>query len=268
MDTYLINLDRRPDRLAFIDAQLAQLGMPYTRISAADGSNPEEIGFPQDHPQISNMEYGCYLSHVKALKTFLQTDALQCMILEDDIILATRTPAILRALNDTPQRNAIIRLECPNNKIWKLPIRVQKTPRQIGPYPLVRLLSKTYGCAAYVISRQVAQQFLDDHAEPKQPIDVVMFGIKYLKNMPEILQLEPPPAIQSLYYNTTAPVSIHDSDINASRAFRYIKGWEESGPLGRILRKGLYNVQNNPKRIAQYFYRKILAFRWFVYDPE
>ena len=37
MLTYLINLDQRPDRLAFMQAQLGPLGLAYQRISAVNG---------------------------------------------------------------------------------------------------------------------------------------------------------------------------------------------------------------------------------------
>ncbi len=34
---YVINLDRRPDRLAAIAADLDRLGLPFERIKAVDG---------------------------------------------------------------------------------------------------------------------------------------------------------------------------------------------------------------------------------------
>ena len=43
MDVYLLNLDRRPDRLAKCAAQLHKLGLPFVRVSAVDGQKLDPV---------------------------------------------------------------------------------------------------------------------------------------------------------------------------------------------------------------------------------
>ena len=38
MKVFLVNLDKRPDRLAFVSKQLDELGIPFERFAAIDGS--------------------------------------------------------------------------------------------------------------------------------------------------------------------------------------------------------------------------------------
>ena len=38
MQVYVINLDRAPERLAYMDKTLTLMGMEYLRVSAVDGS--------------------------------------------------------------------------------------------------------------------------------------------------------------------------------------------------------------------------------------
>lgn len=75
---FLINLDRRPDRLAECDTWLRSQGIFYERISAYDGQT-----LPGDDPR-RRAELGCKLSHEKAIKYILQRGYSKTLILEDD----------------------------------------------------------------------------------------------------------------------------------------------------------------------------------------
>lgn len=68
MDTFLINLDHRTDRLDFMQKQLDAIGLMVTRISAVNGLGAADIGYSEHHPRLSKGEYACYLSHVKCWK--------------------------------------------------------------------------------------------------------------------------------------------------------------------------------------------------------
>ena len=93
MKAYVINLDKRPDRLARISAHLEELGIPMERIAAYDGTTLDFI--------VSNWrkrgrsteskwrgEFGCYMSHMLALSEAMHQKIFPCMILEDDCILS------------------------------------------------------------------------------------------------------------------------------------------------------------------------------------
>ncbi|TWP24086.1 glycosyltransferase family 25 protein [Apibacter muscae] len=91
-ETYLINLNRSKDRLNFMESEFKKQKMNFLRIPAVDGSllkGDEYIIKNKYDRDLVPGEIGCYLSHVKALKTFLVSKYEYALIIEDDAILCT-----------------------------------------------------------------------------------------------------------------------------------------------------------------------------------
>src|SRR5262249_55831623 len=78
MKTYLINLDRHPDRLAHMREQLK--GVAFERIAAVDGSND-----PPTTKGLSRFELACLNSHQLAWRQFLASSESHACFLEDDL---------------------------------------------------------------------------------------------------------------------------------------------------------------------------------------
>ena len=125
VDIYLINLDRRPDRLKSMKAQLDLLNLPFTRYPAIDGKKVKEAKIDKInhdfglHPETiiklnENKQWimkkrnsidfgavGCWMSHLqvyfkirdKARETGIDGPVL---ILEDDIIMEKVLPYELK----------------------------------------------------------------------------------------------------------------------------------------------------------------------------
>jgi len=99
---YLINLDDSPDRLAALSGALAGLGRSdFHRIPAVDGRKTPAESFPEYDRAGSLREMGrelhggevaCFLSHMAALRAFLDSGADYALVLEDD---AAPTPDAL-----------------------------------------------------------------------------------------------------------------------------------------------------------------------------
>lgn len=96
VEIFAINLDRSADRWQTLSSRARELGLGITRISAIDGRliSEEEREAIDDEAFRRNAgrlmlpgEYGCYRSHIRALETFLTTDADIAVIIEDDIEL-------------------------------------------------------------------------------------------------------------------------------------------------------------------------------------
>ena len=111
--TWVINLDRAPDRLARISGRLEELGLSWARLPAVDARamTPEqraaldEPAFCRKHGMTPLLgELGCYLSHVQAMRLFLASEAEFALVLEDDVLLHDSLPAVLRGLMAHPQR--------------------------------------------------------------------------------------------------------------------------------------------------------------------
>jgi GR25 family glycosyltransferase involved in LPS biosynthesis len=79
----VINLERRPDRLARVSAELQRAGLSFETQVAVDG---QRLGF---EPKIlSRGEIGCFQSHINSLRRQIEVGAQYSLILEDDAILS------------------------------------------------------------------------------------------------------------------------------------------------------------------------------------
>ena len=107
MQILLINLSRRPDRLAFMRAQFDQLGLPFERIDAIDGK-VVDVGPGTD--LISPVELACALSHRKAWAHFLDSGENFCLILEDDVLIVPQAKHLIDDPSHLPLDAEIVRL--------------------------------------------------------------------------------------------------------------------------------------------------------------
>ena len=90
MGVYVINLERSIKRLEYMSTILDEQGLNYEFVQAVNG---REL----DDSYIENLtrnavrtlgkgEIGCFLSHLKTYRTFLESDNKYCLILEDDVM--------------------------------------------------------------------------------------------------------------------------------------------------------------------------------------
>ena len=91
--SYIINLDRSKDRLAYVQPRVNALGYPVVRFPAVDGYNLTKetlsrvvsknfYSYTGDYADLGTI--GCALSHAKVWERFLATDADYALIFEDD----------------------------------------------------------------------------------------------------------------------------------------------------------------------------------------
>lgn len=186
LQAWVINLDRAPERLQRITAQLERLGLPWTRLSAVDA----RAFTPQQQAQLDKPTYrrrhgmepvpgelGCYLSHVEVMRRFLAGDAAFALVLEDDVLLHDSLPAVLRGLMDHPARWDMVKLSAVHSG----------TPQpylEVAPgHQLAVMLSKCTGSSAYIVNRRAAEAYLAGLLPMQLPYDHVFdqgwrFGLK------------------------------------------------------------------------------------------
>jgi glycosyl transferase, family 25 len=210
----VINLRTRPDRLAFMSAQLEALGLPFTRIDAVDAASAR---LAPPTPDMTTIERACALSHLKAWRHFLDTGHARCLILEDDVILS---PALARFLTEPanfPDGIDALRLET----------RYMRT--RLGPggrcatrgFRIHRMHSTHYGAAAYVVTRSFAAAAARDLAEPTQPVDHVLFGPEEACFYPTVVhQLRPALCVQAELVDGAKDASFARSDLEPDRRER------------------------------------------------
>ena len=99
----VINLERRPDRLARISAQLEKAGLNFEVQVAVDGQlETHEPTF------LSKGAIGCWKSHVNSMQRIVQANAPFGLILEDDAVLSPLVnDRYLSEMTDLMNRNQI-----------------------------------------------------------------------------------------------------------------------------------------------------------------
>lgn len=177
VSTQIINLDRSPERLALIAADLDGLGIAWTRLPAVDGRlldvdrDPRVIsGFDlvrwrtSHHRNPIATEIGCFLSHLAALRAFLASPRRFGLIFEDDARLDRHGPAAIAAALDDAGSWDILKLHArhPGPLIAR---------RRYDAATLASFVLKPAGATAYIVSRAAAERMLGHMTPAFRPYD-------------------------------------------------------------------------------------------------
>ena len=111
---FLINLDRRPDRLAQMQAEFGKVGVEFERVPAVDAKNPSQDldGWTFD-PRIStgpatlcNM-----LSHLSVLSRVVADGIPLAMVVEDDVELSPDVRDLVSRNDWLPNGTGLVQCE-------------------------------------------------------------------------------------------------------------------------------------------------------------
>jgi glycosyl transferase family 25 len=170
---YVINLDRDVERMASLARSLEALALPFERVSAVLGKQVPDWEKLVDAvlysarnrlPMPRPGEVGCYLSHLKAMETFLQTDARWCVILEDDVEVRPECVEVLAALGKQDDWD-LVKLFCFHSG---LPVRKRALTAK---HHLVVHLTRTTSSAAYAVNRRAAETLLKSMRPISEQVD-------------------------------------------------------------------------------------------------
>lgn len=137
-DVYLINLDRKPERLKHFIRAYGNIDLKFKRferVEAVDGqtiplerymapyafeemNNTLKRGYRTRHNQLTPGGVGCYLSHMKVMKSIASSNKEFGVVFEDDIMfnVANVFVSINSMLSQVPDDWDIILLGCICNK--------------------------------------------------------------------------------------------------------------------------------------------------------
>lgn len=173
MRAYVINLDAATDRWSFVQNSFAQSQLVLCRVPAIDA---KLLAFPHRdyaehryrwfHGRATNQrELACYLSHLKAIETFLGTKESHAIIAEDDIVLRPEVDAVLEAALRYSGAWNILRLSglSPGH-----PVRIVGLG---GKYSLCVNLGRLKGAGAYLVDRRAASAMLGRLLPMRLPYD-------------------------------------------------------------------------------------------------
>ncbi len=178
MLSYLINLDRSPERLAWFSEQAARAGLAFERIAGVDGRtlSADQLraaaAKQYEFQPINAGEMGLFMGHRQAWQQFLDSDAAHAAVFEDDAVLSTHIAAVLDAIDQLAPAVDVIKLETTRRRV----VLRQPTATLGGTHQLRPLCSWHGGTAGYVVSRAGAQQLLQVTWPLADPVDQVLFN--------------------------------------------------------------------------------------------
>jgi len=159
---WLINLDRDTERRAAMEAQLAKLGLPFTRFPAIYGKDhADTLAKRADADAYArNMgspilpgKMGCYASHVAVWEAFIVSDHKIALILEDDVVFHDDFLETLDLALENANLWDSLRFNCIRAK---LPV-AQATR---GKYTFNAYAGPFTGNATYLLHKSTAQKIL------------------------------------------------------------------------------------------------------------
>ncbi|RIY03408.1 glycosyl transferase family 25 [Aureimonas flava] len=177
MDFFVINLDRSPERLADIRADMAAEGIDLIRIAGVDGKTiPEDERPLLDLPAFLRRhgkrpvpgEYGCYLSHLQAIEAIAAGGAEMGVVFEDDVRPRPGMAAVLRALAERDDWD-VVRF-AHHRRPWRRRLRALPEGRRLS----AALFGPTGSAAAYMVRRSAAAKLARALRPMSLPFDVAL----------------------------------------------------------------------------------------------
>ncbi|MCS4093569.1 glycosyltransferase family 25 protein [Rhizobium sp. BK176] len=194
--TFLINLDRAPDRGRRMTFLIKTFGLNFERISAVDGadlrlpiSDFDERGYLFRHGRRPNpYEIGCYLSHVDCARRLIASPDEHALILEDDLNFDPNFMAVLKEVLANRDQWDIVRLSTVNKG------RKFRFRRLTSQHSMAISLTREKGAGAYLVNRRAAAWIVDRLMPMRLPYDLA-FDMEHLVGLRAFF-VDPPPARQ------------------------------------------------------------------------
>jgi glycosyl transferase, family 25 len=198
LPVYFINLDRSPDRRAFMEQQFARLGMHAERVTGLDGACGKlpawlAAQFPTAS-QLTPGEVGCYASHLATLSKIAAAKHEAAIVLEDDATLSPDFIEVTRgAIAAAPAGWDVLHFSA-------APKQPRHVVKRFGSSALVRYSRLPVGSAAYAVSLKGAQKLMAERMRVR-PFDME-FRYAWLMGL-DVCGVDPPPAAPGIFFATT-----------------------------------------------------------------
>jgi len=174
MKSYVINLDRAPERLAAITAQFQAQALEFTRQTAVDSTTISDKACLPFELLSSKDEIACFLSHRLLWQKIAENSAPYAAVFEDDALLSPHACRFLEHWGWIPPDADIVKIETQRKKVWLgAPQKLDST------FSVARLKSTHILSAGYIISRRAAARLFQTSSRISLPLDHFLFNFNY-----------------------------------------------------------------------------------------
>ena len=177
--TYLINLQRCPERLDSMKKKLTSLNITFERVEAVDSQNLSQSEYNmckapnREYPyKLWDGELACFLSHRRCWTKLVNSPYDWALIFEDHCIFSPRSEEYFSSTDWIPEGCELIQFTYSKNPVFYS----EKINLTDGNILLKTKYSSPIGTSAYYISKHVARLALEYSNEILSPIDNYLFG--------------------------------------------------------------------------------------------
>jgi|SaaInlStandDraft_1057018.scaffolds.fasta_scaffold46067_2 glycosyl transferase family 25 len=225
---WVINLNRRKDRLLRISTRLDELGVSWERIDAIDGNVCEKNLLKMSAKkgvigELSQGARGCIASHHIFWKKIISADVEFGIVLEDDIELSDDFRAIVFDKSWIPLNARIIKLEkLTAYRSSKLLLGKSVSSTLDNQRHVHRMYSRHCGSGAYLISKEGANIALNSEKIFSVPLDHVLFNetVSKVSSALSPLMMVPPLAWQTYKFGFDSDIDIQ---IKISKVKKFLR---------------------------------------------
>ncbi len=230
--TYVINLDRNPERLEHMQAVLGDLGLEYERIAGVDGKalsesemakafNAKRSYIAKRGYQLCAGEIGCALSHLSVYRKMVEGNIPLALVFEDDVkIESSFKNALAKTMGAVDvSRRQVVLFSCYRMK-----------DAEVGFEGLKRV--KSMACTdGYLITLPAAKAVLEYNYPVIVPADDWR---KFRKHCGVELYKCLPPTVEQMPGSFTTNAAVNaDSTNGLQRAWLWVEDWFLSRILGK-----------------------------------
>jgi len=214
MKTYLINLDRSPERLEFFGRQANRLGIAFERVPAIDGRLLPETTWKSivdeqfEFQPMNVYEVAVFLSHKSVWERMLRDNIPMAAIFEDDVVLAPQTAQTFRSIEQVNATFDLIKIETTLRKVV-----LSKASSSLHSGETIHQLKSWHGGAAgYILSQRGAKKLSDATNLIADQVDQALFNpLSRICSRLHILQCKPAICIQKDLQNRNQPATFEST---------------------------------------------------------
>lgn len=179
---FVINLDRRPDRLQFMAHQLDAMGVSWQRVAAHDMQTVDddclarEIALRDHRISMGRGSQCCALTNLYIYRRMMDEDLPGAFILQDDVELSPDIAPFMASLDWLPDGINLVQFEKHGRRRSRRLVGPALGEPPVAGRSLHRLHSRTGGAACYLLTRRGAERVLSEKPVLDMPIDHFLFS--------------------------------------------------------------------------------------------